>query len=836
MAFHAAFILSLLSLPRAEILGVFRHLFASWETLAAVALWYATYHVAIWWHERGHYWQSVASRTLREDLLPDAEGAARAGGFGRLAHEARMFALAPLGRFPGIRRQGLGYYVEAPFNLSAAAKGPEASGRLGLLLLPLAGLLVAAGFVWDAGWTVFIGRLFFGIGAVALLDRLLADPGRYGEFQRQERRARSAASTVRRTGRWHESVAAVARTLRTTRLAERRFSDGVVVRAPWAFRNSGMGGRHTERDYPESNISLQESMFIPLSARSYEDSQEMTVALQGRLKQVIDAATGCRVMGIGMEGGLAAYVTPEPGDEVPELRLWRMMRQAIEDNGYTPGADVAIAVDAAASELQAAYRQVYDQPDAVGTYLFWRDQNQQMSRDQLLALYEKAIYEEDVPIVSFEDPFGEDDWEGWQAMMARLGDRVLIVGDDLVTTKDSTIESASARGAANAVLVKANQIGTLTETTAAMVVAMAKGMDLVVSHRSQSPNETMEAEIAMAAGSLGLKAGGGANTERLVKYAAVADVLSGPDEPAAMQTPLDGVPTALESAVITDITAREEYTNAGMPTVRSTVVARVPGDRRKLVFTGATPLGTSAGSDEARHLVDSVITHGPVVERHPGMFALQSDGTYRFAESLSGEHIEVTGDEDLKEIWRRARRFDGRGVLNAVRNVQEVLGPAFLGRRASDLGGLAEIDRTLLAIELTTARERGRDCGDPVAVVQLKACMGMNAVLSLSLALARFKAFSEGKDLWRLLQEQLVETLSGVGDGQRNGVAPSFDRLIEEAVAANRKAEQEGRPFYEAVRSQLAIYELEAGSSRVRASLGRALGGTLSGRASSTRQ
>ncbi len=809
MAFHAAFILSLLSLPRAEVLGVLRHLFASWETLAAVALWYATFHVAIWWHERGHYWQSVASRTLREDLLPAAERGSRSGVVGRFGFEARLFALAPLGRFPGIRRRGLGYYIEAPFNLSAAARGPEASGRLALALLPLAGLLVAVGFAWDAGWTIFIGRLFFGIGAVALLDRLLADPGRYQEFRRQEAHARDAAATVQTSGAWRDKVASVAEIMRTTRLAERHFSDGTSVRAPWAFRNSGMGGRHTEKDYPESNISLQESMFIPLSARNYEDSQEMTVALQGRLKEIIDSSTGCRVMGVGMEGGLAAYISREPGDEVPELRLWRLMRSAIEDTGYAPGTDVAIAVDSAASELQQAYRETFDQPDAIGTYLFWRDQNQQMSRDELLALYEKAIYQHDVPIVSFEDPFSEDDWEGWQAMMSRLGDRVLIVADDLVTTKDSTIDRASARGAVNTVLVKANQIGTLTETTAAIVVALGKGMHLIISHRSQSPNETMEAEIAMATGSLGLKAGGGANTERLVKYAAVADVLSGPDQP-ALQAALDGVPTALDSAVITEVTAREEYTNAGMPTVRASVIARVPGDPRKLVFTGATPLGTSAGADEARHLVDSVIESCASVRDHAGMFARQSDGTYRFAGRVTGEQVELTGDPELAELWRRAQRFGGRGVLNAVDNVRDVLGPTFVGKGAVELGTLSNIDRALLQIELQTARDRDKNVGDPVATVQLKANMGMNAILAMSLALARFKAFSEGKELWQLLHEQLTGALEQLVDGaRRNGTAPSFDRLVADLSSANSRQGDSGRPLYEVVRDQLAIYELD---------------------------
>ena len=109
-----------------------------------------------------------------------------------------------------------------------------------------------------------------------------------------------------------------------------------TVRAPWQFRNCGMGGRHTEKEYPESNISMQEAMFLILGAVDSQEAQEMTVRLQNRLKEILEKADGCRVMGIGLEGGLAPYV--DRGEyELPELRLWAMMKQTIEECGFRPG-------------------------------------------------------------------------------------------------------------------------------------------------------------------------------------------------------------------------------------------------------------------------------------------------------------------------------------------------------------------------------------------------------------------------------------------------------------------------------------------------------------------
>src|SRR4030042_214590 len=159
-------------------------------------------------------------------------------------------------------------------------------------------------------------------------------------------------------------------------------------------------------------------------------------------------------------------------------------------------------------------------------YRFWRDKSKlDMSRDEILELYKQAM-EDGVPVLSIEDGFGELDHEGWKNLMKELGDKIFVIGDDLVTTKDSNIENCAKNGEINASLIKANQIGTLTETVLAMLTSLAYGAELVISHRSKSPNDPFEAEIGTAMNALGVKCGGGANTERLQKYGRVMEILA----------------------------------------------------------------------------------------------------------------------------------------------------------------------------------------------------------------------------------------------------------------------------------------------------------------------
>ncbi|MFZ1947127.1 MAG: hypothetical protein WAW06_06240, partial [bacterium] len=732
----------------------------------------------------------------------------------------------------GVNKLGLTYSVDSPYNLAVKAAGPRASRNLFWFSLPFAVTLLILGYTTSTVALLYVGRVFLGVSVVALLDFTFADAGEYRKFQASLKPAPPVAAQAVE-GRWTDRVAEVKRQMMTTRLQELD-ADHIKIRAPWGYRNCAMGGAHTEKEYPESNISMQEGMFIPLSAENYEEAQRMTVQLQYRLKEIIERTPGCRVMGIGLEGGLATFITKDPTDTVPEQKMWRLMKDTIEDLGYTPGVHVAVALDPAASQLQDAYNIVKygETPEArdkweAGSYRFWRytDQEVVMNRNEILALYEKAI-DEGVPIVSLEDGFAENDYEGWKLALAKLGDKLFIIGDDLVTTNDATIEKCIDLGLINTVLIKANQIGTLSETILAMLTALGHGQELVVSHRSKSPNDDMEAQIAVAAEAMGLKAGGGANTERLVKYGSIIKLMkdlaaerraksagAGEAKPAAGAPGLSSgeLDEFIRELTITGITAYEEATNAGIPTVGVKVTAGIPGDPRLqhiLAFTGSTPLGTSAGTGEAIHLVDSMIFPSAATKKYPELFKRTEDGTYRFAKGVGEDAVAAKNDPELTQAWRRARRYEGKGCLNAADNAEGPLARLFLGKKVTDIGGIADIDRVLLEAELTATRAVGladeastSDRAARTAVMQRKGTMGMNAILSLSLALARLSAAVEGKDLWSGIRGQMKETMAKTV-AANGGVA-----LL--APEAARKVGGGGGELWKTLMQQLTLAELE---------------------------
>jgi enolase len=570
-----------------------------------------------------------------------------------------------------------------------------------------------------------------------------------------------------------------------------------------------MGGRHTEKEYPESNISMQEAMFLILGARDYQEAQEMTVRLQNRLKEIIENEEGCRVMGCGLEGGIAPYV--EKGRyPLPEVRLWVMMTQAIEECGYQPGVDVAIALDPAMSELEIAYREEFKVPDSIGMYLFWRDKAQTvMDREAVLELYVAAMKEHNIPIVSIEDGFSEHDLEGWQKILNSLGQRTFVIGDDLVTTKDETIELAASKGLINTVLVKANQIGTLYETLLAILVSLGKGLELVVSHRSKSPNDDLEAQLALAVNAMGLKAGGGANTERLVKYHAVNELMQrgfGTSGGRACAPDLE--------PLITGMHAYEEPTNAGIPSVGSTVEITFPKQGICMRFKGATPLGTSAGTGEAIHLVDSAIEeheHHEVITRHESLFKAVEPGVVTFAPGVNEQLVREKADHDLLRLFKRARRYDGRGCLNAVDNVDMIIAPCFRNLDASSLT-LATVDRMLLSLELQLAVRRGKlveDCStaERIRTMQRKQNLGMNAVLSVSLALARCLAHLQGQNLFELLRAELLAIIARLA--KKHNVVIEGGQLadyVDALVKTDRILDEAGTMLYEELRRETNIY------------------------------
>ncbi|MGZ4812825.1 MAG: hypothetical protein ACXVZI_08645 [Terriglobales bacterium] len=756
VSFHAAFLTSLLSISTsvASRFDVVRQMFLSAEVVISAAMWYLAWHTNIAVHEIGHYLAAVRTNNLRPEFAGPAQEKMKQGFGGRWAWYLEMFIKIPYGKFQGVNKEAGSFHPSVKTqNLAVSAAGPAASRVLCQATLPAGILLVALGLMRGGQLgelAVYAGRLFFTVGVVAMFDFLIADPGKYKAFRAREREAAARAAEVKASEPARAADARAVnpselrRKLRLHRLQEMELADGRIVFAPWEFRNSIMGGRHTEE--MGGNLSFQEFMFLPLTARDYIEAQRVTNMLQSRAIQIIQDSEGLNFVGIGLEGGIVASYAKQAGDILPEERALRVAVQAIEQCGFVPDRDVVLALDPAASELSNAYREKTGEKDSVGQYLFWRAEDPRvLTTDEMVELY--VAWVKKYPIVSLEDAFAEDDYEGWKKLMKLLDQEILIIGDDLVTTKDSTIRRCAEEGLINTALIKANQIGTMSETLLATRTAKEMGLALVVSHRSKSPNEVMEADIAFAVGALGLKCGGGANTERLVKYGRIVELMELAKKGVKVTRKLD------PDLRIADIAAHEEPTNAGIPTVGVTVMLD-----NGMKFTAATPLGTSAGTDEAIHLVDSIIEANPLTRKFPQYFVYnEREKTYKFVANVKAETLTKESAE-LAELWVRAKRYGGKGCLNAVANVMEVVAPRFLGQKISSLGSLVDLDRELLLMEMDLAVKRGKISADAppeeqIAIMQRKANLGMNAVLSLSLALGRLVAARAGKELPEVLRD-----------------------------------------------------------------------------------
>ena len=754
VSFHAAFLTSLVSISTqiASRFDVIRQMFLSVELLISSAIWYVAWHSNIAIHEMGHYLAAVKTNNLRPELASTADQKLNQPGLRRWLWYFKMFAMIPYGGFEGVHKESGSFHPAVKTqNLAVSAAGPAASKVLSQITFAPGIVLVLFGLYAKSPAIVYIGRLLFTVGVVALFDFLLSDSGKYKAFrERQEQAAEKAAQVHAIEPARHATEsrpvnpAELRRKLRLHRLQELKLQDGRIVFAPWEFRNSIMGGRHTEE--MGGNLSFQELMFLPLTAKDYIEAQHVTNQLQSRAIQIIQDTEGLNFVGIGLEGGIVASYAKQSGDLIPEERALRVAVQAIEECGFVPDRDVCLALDPAASELSNAYREKTGEKQSVGQYLFWRAEDPKvLSTDEMVDLYVRWVKK--YPIVSLEDPFAEDDYDGWKKLMGALDQEILIIGDDLVTTKDTTIKRCAEEGLINTALIKANQIGTLSETLLATRVAKEKNLALVVSHRSKSPNEVMEADISFAVGALGLKCGGGANTERLVKYGRIVELMEMSKKGVKITRKLD------PDLIIADIFAHEEPTNAGIPTVGVVVMLD-----NGMKFSAATPLGTSAGTDEAIHLIDSVIEAGPLTRKFPQYFVYkEKEKTYRFAPTTKADVI-MKENQELGDMWVRSKRYGGKGCLNAVANVSEILAPRFLGQKISSLGSVVDIDRELLLLELELAIKRGKilpdaPSEDRIQIMQRKANLGMNAVLSLSLALGRLVSARDGRELPDVLRD-----------------------------------------------------------------------------------
>jgi enolase len=248
------------------------------------------------------------------------------------------------------------------------------------------------------------------------------------------------------------------------------------------------GGAHAD-----TGVDVQEFMIAPIGADSFREALRWGAEIYHALKSVLKAAG--LPTGLGDEGGFA----PDLPSATEALDL---IASAVDKAGYALGRDVALALDVAATEFSSN-----------GVYKFERsDRNAEQMIDyyaQLLSSY---------PLVSIEDPLAEDDWDGWARLTAELGDRVQIVGDDLFVTNPERLEEGINRQVANALLVKVNQIGTLSETLDAVALAQSNGYRCMISHRSGETEDTTIADLAVATGSGQIKTGAPARSERVAKY------------------------------------------------------------------------------------------------------------------------------------------------------------------------------------------------------------------------------------------------------------------------------------------------------------------------------
>ena len=257
---------------------------------------------------------------------------------------------------------------------------------------------------------------------------------------------------------------------------------------PVPLMNIINGGSHADND-----VDIQEFMIVPLGAESFSEALRWGVETYHSLKALLQSK-GLST-GLGDEGGFAP--------NLPSNRAaLDLIVEAIENAGYVPGKDIALALDVAASEFFKD-----------GSYNF---EGKKLSAEELVSYYGQLVT--DYPLVSIEDPLQEDDWDGWVHLTAEIGEKVQIVGDDLFVTNPVRLAKGLEVKAANSILVKVNQIGTLTETMDAVSLAQRAGYTAIISHRSGETEDTFIADLAVATDAGQIKTGAPARSERVAKY------------------------------------------------------------------------------------------------------------------------------------------------------------------------------------------------------------------------------------------------------------------------------------------------------------------------------
>jgi enolase 1/2/3 len=271
-----------------------------------------------------------------------------------------------------------------------------------------------------------------------------------------------------------------------------RYVGGVYAhQLPVPMMNILNGGKHAD-----NNVDLQEFMVVPVGAPTFAEALRMGTEVFHHLKAILKGK-GYNTA-VGDEGGFA----PNLGSNEEALVV---IVEAIKEAGYKAGAEVAIALDSAASEF---YRG--------GKYILQAEQKKEKTASEMVTFYEELVSR--YPILSIEDGLSEDDWEGWRELTARLGKKVQLVGDDIFVTNRERLAKGIQEGVANAILIKLNQIGTLTETLAAIEMAKKAGYTAVISHRSGETEDTTIADVAVATNVGQIKTGSASRTDRVAKY------------------------------------------------------------------------------------------------------------------------------------------------------------------------------------------------------------------------------------------------------------------------------------------------------------------------------
>lgn len=273
--------------------------------------------------------------------------------------------------------------------------------------------------------------------------------------------------------------------------------NGAGVTLPVPMMNILNGGKHAD-----NSVNIQEFMIMPVGAKTFSEALRWCAEVFHNLKKVLKEKGYSTA--VGDEGGFA----PNLKDDEEALKY---IVEAIEVAGYKPYDDFMIAIDSASTEM-------YDEAKKIGhegNYLFWKS-GKEYTCDQMIEFWANLV--EKYPIISLEDGLAEEDWEGWKKLTQRLGGKIQLVGDDLFVTNTMRIKKGLETGTANSVLIKVNQIGTLTETLNAINMANDAGYTAVISHRSGETEDVTIADLAVALNSGQIKTGAPSRTDRVAKY------------------------------------------------------------------------------------------------------------------------------------------------------------------------------------------------------------------------------------------------------------------------------------------------------------------------------